>query len=126
MTATWGLIIDVARCHDCNNCFLACKDEFGRLRVGGAVGVGPDREQRVEALIKADDRILADPAPIIAVSELADSSVNFVVRPWVKVEDYWGVYFDLTEKIKKSFDDNGISIPYPQRDVHVYKHGDDA
>jgi small conductance mechanosensitive channel len=49
--------------------------------------------------------------------------VNFVVRPWVKVEDYWGVYFDLTEKIKKAFDANNVSIPFPQRDVHVYQHG---
>ena len=56
------------------------------------------------------------------MSELADSSVNFVVRPWVKSEDYWSVYFDLTEQIKKRFDAEGISIPYPQRDVHVYNH----
>jgi small conductance mechanosensitive channel len=54
--------------------------------------------------------------------ELADSSVNFVVRPWVNASDYWGVYMDTTEKIKKAFDAAGISIPYPQRDVHVYKH----
>jgi small conductance mechanosensitive channel len=52
--------------------------------------------------------------------------VNFVVRPWVKVEDYWGVYFDLNEKIKKAFDANGVSIPFPQRDVHVYQHGAEA
>jgi small conductance mechanosensitive channel len=52
---------------------------------------------------------------------LADSSVNFVVRPWVKTEDYWGVMFDLTEAIKKRFDQEGVSIPFPQRDVHVYQ-----
>lgn len=76
----------------------------------------------LEGIIAAEDRILDDPAPTIAVSELADSSVNFVVRPWVNSSDYWGVYFDLTEQIKKRFDAEGIAIPYPQRDVHVYKH----
>ena len=55
------------------------------------------------------------------MSELADSSVNFVVRPWVKTADYWGVLFDLTETIKKRFDAEGISIPFPQRDVHIYQ-----
>lgn len=76
----------------------------------------------LEGIIADDDRILSDPAPQIAVSELADSSVNFVVRPWVKSEDYWGVYFGVTEQIKKRFDAAGIAIPFPQRDVHVYKH----
>jgi small conductance mechanosensitive channel len=54
--------------------------------------------------------------------ELADSSMNFVVRPWVKVSDYWDVYMDTHEAVKKSFDANGIGIPYPQRDVHLYQH----
>ena len=72
-------------------------------------------------LISADDRILDDPAPQIAVSELADSSVNFVVRPWVATADYWAVHFDLTEAIKKRFDQEGISIPFPQQDVHIYQ-----
>ena len=71
-------------------------------------------------LIAADDRILDDPAPKVAVSELADSSVNFIVRPWVKSEDYWNVNFDLTEAIKKRFDKEGISFPFPQQDVHLY------
>jgi small conductance mechanosensitive channel len=75
----------------------------------------------LEQLVAADDRILADPACTIAVSQLADSSVNFVVRPWVKAADYWGVTFDLTEAIKKRFDQEGISIPFPQQDVHVHK-----
>ena len=84
-----------------------------------------DKVRKVlEDIIAADDRILTDPATTIAVSELADSSVNFVVRPWVNSADYWGVYFDITEQIKKRFDAEGISIPFPQRDVHVYKHGD--
>jgi small conductance mechanosensitive channel len=75
----------------------------------------------LEQLIAADDRILDDPACTIAVSALADSSVNFVVRPWVKSADYWGVMFDLTESIKKRFDKEGISFPFPQQDVHLYK-----
>jgi len=53
---------------------------------------------------------------------LADSSVNFVVRPWVNIADYWGVYFDAMENIKKAFDEAGVSIPYPQQDVHLFKH----
>ena len=76
----------------------------------------------IQSLIDADDRILDDPAVTIAVSELADSSVNFVVRPWVKSEDYWAVKFELTEAIKKRFDDEDISIPFPQQDVHIHQH----
>ncbi len=103
----------------------------GTRRVDMVMGIGYeddiDKARSLMAdIIAADDRILKDPAPQISVSELADSNVNFVVRPWVKVEDYWGVYFALTEKIKKSFDANGISIPYPQRDVHVYQHNAEA
>ncbi len=70
-------------------------------------------------LIKEDIRIFSDPPPKVAVSELADSSVNFVVRPWVKRKDYWGVKFDLTRKIKEAFDENGIEIPFPQQVVHM-------
>ncbi len=76
-------------------------------------------------IVNADVRILKDPAPQVAMSEMADSSVNFVVRPWVKPEDYWGVFFDTTETIKKKFDEADISIPYPQRDVHIYEHKKD-
>lgn len=76
--------------------------------------------KELEGLVAADERILKDPAVTIAVSELADSSVNFVLRPWVKTADYWGVYFDLTEAIKKRFDEVGISIPFPQQDVHIH------
>ena len=74
----------------------------------------------LQDLIKKEKRVLKDPESVIAVSELADSSVNFVVRPWVKTEDYWGVYFDLTEAVKLRFDKEGISIPYPQQDVHMH------
>lgn len=72
-------------------------------------------------IIDADERVLKDPACQIAVKELGDSSVNFTVRPWAKTSDFWGVYFDLTETIKKRFDQEGISFPFPQQDVHVYK-----
>ncbi len=74
----------------------------------------------LEDLIAADNRILDDPACTIAVAELADSSVNFIVRPWVKSGDYSGVKFDLTEAIKKRFDKEGITFPFPQQDVHLY------
>jgi small conductance mechanosensitive channel len=73
-------------------------------------------------IIKSNDKVLLDEANTVAVSELANSSVNFVVRAWVKTPDYWSVKFDLTEKVKTRFDEEGISIPYPQTDVHVYKH----
>lgn len=73
-------------------------------------------------LVKEDNRILSEPAPMVALSELGDSSVNFVVRVWVNSADYWGVYFDMLEKVKLTFDAQGISIPFPQRDVHVYNH----
>ena len=76
--------------------------------------------KELQDLVAADDRILDDPAVTIAVSELADSSVNFVLRPWVRTADYWGLYFDLTEAIKKRFDEVGISIPFPQQDVYVH------
>ncbi len=66
-------------------------------------------------------RILKDPSPTIGVLELADSSVNFAVRPWVNSSDYWDVFFDINEKMKKRFDKEGISIPFPQRDLHLYE-----
>ena len=75
----------------------------------------------LEEIIAADDRILKDPAPNIAVAELADSSVNFIVRPWCATSDYWPLMWDLTETIKKRFDQEGISFPFPQQDVHLYK-----
>lgn len=95
-------------------------------RVDLVIGVSySDNLQKVkhvlEDVLSKDNRILKDPTPTIAVLELGDSSVNFAVRPWVKTADYWSVYFDLTEGIKKRFDDEGISIPFPQRDVHVYE-----
>jgi small conductance mechanosensitive channel len=73
-------------------------------------------------LLVKDPRVLKDPAPFVGVSAMAESSIDFAVRPWVKVEDYWDVFFALNEAIKKRFDAEGLSIPFPQRDVHLYKH----
>ncbi len=94
-------------------------------RVDLVIGVGYDDDlakvkEVLEDVLSKDDRILKDPAPTIAVGELADSSVNFVVRPWVKTADYWDIYFDTMENVKKRFDADGISIPFPQRDVHMH------
>jgi len=81
-----------------------------------------DKVQRVlESILEADERILKDPAPTIGVVEMADSSVNFAVRPWVKTEDYWDVFFATQKSIKQRFDQEGISIPFPQQDVHLHK-----
>lgn len=76
----------------------------------------------IESLLKNDTRVLNDPAPMIVVSELGDSSVNITVRAWCNSADYWGIYFDMQENVKLEFDKQGISIPFPQRDVHVYNH----
>ena len=98
----------------------------GTRRVDMVFGIGYDDDidkakQLIAEILAADERVLKDPAPQVAVSELADSSVNFVARPWAKTGDYWGVFFDTTEAVKKRFDAEGISIPYPQSDVHLYQ-----
>ncbi len=87
--------------------------------IGYGDDVGKTREV-LEKILADDPRILQDPAPVVAVSELADSSVNFVVRPWVARDDYWKVYWDTTEKVKLALDAHGITIPFPQRDVHLH------
>ncbi len=89
------------------------------------IGYGDDIDkarQVIEGILGQDDRVIKEPEPIVVVSELADSSVNLTVRAWTTVDDYWSFYFDTTEKVKKQFDAAGISIPFPQRDVHVYEH----
>lgn len=101
---------------------------FGTRRIDLVAGVSYGDsldlvKATLEQILAEDDRILTDPAPTIAVLELADSSVNFAVRPWVKEEDYWDVRFDTQEKIKQRFDEKGISIPFPQQDVHLVKAG---
>jgi len=93
-------------------------------RIDMVFGIGYDDDIKkakeiMQSILAADERVFSDPAPLIAVAELADSSVNFNVRPWVKTSDYWAVLYDVTEKIKLAFDDAGISIPYPQMDVHL-------
>ncbi|MFZ5979257.1 MAG: mechanosensitive ion channel family protein [Candidatus Zixiibacteriota bacterium] len=75
----------------------------------------------LENILADDSRVLKDPAPVVAVLELAESSVNFAVRPWVKNVDYWDVYFDITEKVKMTLDQQGISIPFPQLKVHMHQ-----
>jgi len=95
-----------------------------RVDMGFGIGYEDDIDKAKQIIIDVlskDDRILKDPPMQIAVSELADSSVNFVVRPWATVSDYWGIYFDAMENIKKAFDEAGISIPYPQQDVHLFQ-----
>ena len=95
-------------------------------RVDMVFGVSYDDDirkakQLLQDILAADERILKDPAPVVAVGALAESSVNFLVRPWAKTADYWAVYWDTTEAVKTRFDEAGISIPYPQVDVHVGK-----
>ena len=88
------------------------------------IGYGDSTEKAkeiLEKLIAEDSRILKDPTHFIAVAELADSSVNFVVRAWVKAPDYWGVHFDMNEKVYNTFNAEGLNIPFPQMDVHVHK-----
>jgi len=80
-------------------------------------------KQTLMELIKADSRILNDPEPFIAISELGDSSVNFTVRAWVKSADYWAVFFLMNEKVYNTFNEKGLNIPYPQMDVHVHNQG---
>jgi small conductance mechanosensitive channel len=90
------------------------------------IGYGDDiaaARKAIEDVLARDERVLKDPAPTIGVSELADSSVNFVVRPWVNTADYWNVRFDTHENIKLEFDKRGITIPFPQRDVHMHQAG---
>lgn len=85
-----------------------------------------DVRRMLEQIVAAEPRILADPAPVIAVSELAESSVNFVVRPWVRSADYHAVKFSLTEQIKLGFDDRGLTIPFPSRDVFIHHSGTES
>ncbi len=71
--------------------------------------------------VQGHDKVLDEPEPIVRLHSLGDSSVDFVVRPWVKTEDYWDVYWDVTRAVKTRFDEEGISIPFPQQDVHIYQ-----
>lgn len=93
-------------------------------RVDLVIGISYDSDlkkakQLLEDMLKNDQRVLAEPAPVVKVGALADSSVNFVVRPWVNSADYWAVYWDILENVKVTFDEQGIGIPFPQMDVHI-------
>lgn len=96
-------------------------------RLDLTIGIGYDDDLKkakavLEQLIADESRVLKEPESLVAVSELGDNSVNFTVRMWVKSEDYWGVNFDMIERVKLKLDEENISIPYPQRDVHLYQH----
>jgi small conductance mechanosensitive channel len=100
-------------------------------RVDMVFGIGYDDDIRkakalLEEIIAGDSRVLAEPAAVVTVGELADSSVNFLVRPWVNAEDYWAVLWDTTEAVKLRFDAEGLSIPFPQMDVHMHRQDEPA
>ena len=97
-------------------------NDIRRVDLVASVAYGDDLQVARDALmaiLEADGRVLDDPAPTVAVSELGASSVDFVVRPWCRTEDYWDVRFDLTRQIKESLEEAGCSIPFPQQDMHV-------
>ncbi len=95
-------------------------------RVDMTFGIGySDDIQKAEevltAIVTSHEKVLKDPEPVVRLHELGDSSMNFIVRPWSKTSDYWDVYWDVTREVKRRFDEEGISIPFPQRDVHIYQ-----
>jgi len=95
-------------------------------RIDLTIGIGysdniAEAKKVLQEILTNESRILVEPAPAILVAELGESSVDFAVRPWVNAGDYWNVRSDLLEKIKSEFDSRGISIPFPQRDIHVYQ-----
>jgi small conductance mechanosensitive channel len=103
---------------------------FDTRRIDLMVGVAYDDDLKtaqavMKKVIEDHEKVLGDPAPVVMMMELADSSVNFAVRPWVKTEDYWGVRSELLESLKAELEAAGCSIPYPQRDVHLFKNNDD-
>jgi small conductance mechanosensitive channel len=103
-----------------------------KRRVDMTFGIGysddiPKAEKVLAEIVTSHDKVLKDPEPVIRLHELGDSSVNFIVRPWSKTDEYWDVYWDITREVKRRFDEEGISIPFPQRDVHIYREdGGDA
>jgi small conductance mechanosensitive channel len=110
----WGSIITNVTVNDTRRVDLV---------FGIAYGDDGEKARRImEEVVKAHPLVLADPEPVIRMNQLADSSVNFICRPWTRTADYWTVYWDLTQQVKQRFDEEGISIPFPQRDVHVYNH----
>jgi small conductance mechanosensitive channel len=99
-----------------------------RIDLAFGISYGDDIEKAqkiLEELLKQDETVLDDPEPVVRVHELGDSSVSFIVRPWVKTEDYWETYWAITKAVKLRFDKEGISIPFPQRDVHLFEQKPD-
>ena len=100
----------------------------GDKKPSAKVGLSSEMSKKIanekkilEEMVNADERVLKDPAPVVKVHELADSSVNLICRPWVNSADYWGLYWDMMEKVKLRFDEEGIEIPFPQVSVHMEK-----
>jgi small conductance mechanosensitive channel len=122
------VIIPNAKLTDDNITNYSANDKR-RVDLTAGISYGDDIDKArasIRAVLAENPKILKDPAPQVSVIEMGDSSVNFVVRPWTKTETYWDVYFEVTEGIKKRFDADGISIPFPQRDVHIYEHKENA
>ncbi|MBW2508161.1 MAG: mechanosensitive ion channel [Deltaproteobacteria bacterium] len=99
-----------------------------KRRVDMTFGIGysddiPKAEEVLMAIVTNHEKVLKDPEPVVRLHTLGDSSVDFIVRPWSKTKDYWDVYWDVTREVKRRFDEEGISIPFPQRDVHIHQHG---
>ena len=85
-------------------------------------GDDTDKAHKIlEQIISDNELVLKTPEAVVKLHELADSSVNFICRPWIKPENYWEVYWDITREVKRRFDLEGISIPFPQQDIHIYQ-----
>lgn len=96
------------------------------MQFGIAYSDDVEKAQRIlQQILEEDETVLDDPEPMVRVHELGESSVNFIVRPWVRTNDYWETYWELNKKVKLRFDKEGISIPFPQRDVHLFEHKSD-
>jgi len=113
-----------------SNATLTNVSVYDKRRCDMTFGIGYDDDidkakEVLQRLFEEDERSLSDPAPRICVGGLGDNSVDLMFRPWVATDDLWPYYWDMQEKVKKAFDEEGISIPYPQRDVHIYKTNDD-
>ncbi len=110
-----------------SNSFLVNYSAEGTLRVDLSIGISYESDidaakKVLSAMLEEEEKVLSEPAPYVGVEMLADSSVNLVVRPWCQASDYWDVYFRVTEMAKKTLDRHDITIPFPQRDVHIYEH----
>ncbi|AXT39947.1 mechanosensitive ion channel family protein [Alteromonas sp. BL110] len=113
-----------------SNATLTNVSVYDKRRCDMTFGIGYDDDidkakKILQRLFEEDERSLTDPAPRICVGGLGDNSVDLMFRPWVGTDDLWPYYWDMQEKVKKAFDEEGISIPYPQRDVHLYKANDE-